>query len=275
MANSFDKASHHTFSYGVYATNLTQFKESSYDPDTPSVTMHTMIYYVEDDPNIADLTMYALRQAGLEVVGFSHADSFEQACKENLPDAILLDIMLPGKDGLSILRDLKADPVTAHIPVMMLSAKSAEIDKVTGIDLGADDYLAKPYGMMELVSRTRALLRRAALPSLTVTAPIPENAPLICGAIKLDQAAHRVWADGVEVMLTRKEFDLLLMLIEHQDRVLSRSQLLEHVWGWEFTDNTRTVDVHVQTLRQKLGEASTKAAAQIETIRGVGYTLRG
>ena len=233
--------------------------------------MQTMIYYVEDDPNIADLTMYALRQAGLEVRGFANAAAFDAACAEALPDAILLDIMLPKKDGLAILRDLKADPTTAHIPVMMLSAKSAEIDKVTGIDLGADDYLAKPYGMMELVSRTRALLRRSAPPAPAAHA----SAQLTCGNITLDERAHRVWVDGAEVPLTRKEFDVLAMLMEHQNQVLSRAQLLERVWGWEFTDNTRTVDVHIQTLRQKLGEASPEAAALIETIRGVGYTMRG
>ena len=237
--------------------------------------MRNMIYYVEDDPNIADLTMYALRQAGIEVVGFTNADDFEQACIQRLPDAILLDIMLPDKDGLSILRDLRANPATEHIPVMMLSAKSAEIDKVTGIDLSADDYLAKPYGMMELVSRARALLRRASKVQNDAPTQPAEDAMLNCGVIKLDQAAHKIWAEDTEVILTPKEFGLLIMLMENQNHVLSRAQLLEHVWEWSFTDNTRTVDVHVQTLRQKLGEVSSLAASQVETIRGIGYTLRG
>ncbi len=228
-----------------------------------------MIYYVEDDTNIRDLTMYALRQASFEVEGFADADEFAQGCARHLPDAVLLDIMLPGKSGLEILRDLKEHPSTRNIPVMMLSAKGTEIDKVTGLDAGADDYLAKPYGMMELVSRTRALLRRAEAPAVS------SGGKLTCGTIELDADSRRVRANGRDVALTLKEFELLRMLMANRGHVLSRHQLLESVWGWDFSGNTRTVDVHVQTLRQKLSDASPDTGSLIETIRGIGYAIRG
>ena len=227
-----------------------------------------MIYYLEDDTNIRDLTVYALKQAGLEAAGFAHAGEFFDACREELPDLVLLDIMLPEIDGLEVLRRLRADPATKYLPIMMLTAKGTEFDKVSGLDAGADDYLAKPFGMMELVSRVNALLRRAAAPTA------PSGDTLVCGPIELRVLEHTVSAGGRSVELTLKEFDLLRALLRNSGRVLSRSQLLEDVWGMTFVGETRTVDVHIQTLRQKLASACPGADGCIKTVRGVGYTIR-
>lgn len=228
-----------------------------------------MIYYVEDDTNIRDLAIYALKQAGFEAQGFPDADAFFKACDVRLPDVVLLDIMLPKKDGIEILGELRQQPKTKHMPVMMLTAKGTELDKVNGLDAGADDYLAKPFGMMELVSRVRALLRRAQSPALSTSGVIQH------GALTLDDNARRVCINNKDVQLTLKEFDLLKILMLNIGNVLSRTQLLENVWGWDFAGNTRTVDVHVQTLRQKLSDVSSEASTLIETVRGVGYTIKG
>ena len=227
-----------------------------------------MIYYVEDGKNIRDLATYALNQAGFEVVGFSCAEDFENACSSQMPDLVLLDIMLPGKDGLEILESMRLNPSTRHIPIMMLTAKGSEIDKVQGLDLGADDYLAKPFGMMELVSRVRALYRRAESPAIAV------GGKCKCGEITLDGEARTVRVCGEPISLTLKEFDLLQMLMNNCGHVLTRDHLLESVWGWDFAGNTRTVDAHVQTLRQKIASASAEAASMVETVRGVGYVIR-
>lgn len=227
-----------------------------------------MIYYVEDDKNIRDLATYALNQAGFEVVGFPCAEDFENACSSQMPDLVLLDIMLPGKDGLEILESMRLNPSTRHIPVMMLTAKGSEIDKVQGLDLGADDYLAKPFGMMELVSRVRALYRRAESPAIAV------GGKCKCGEITLDGEARTVRVCGEPISLTLKEFDLLQMLMNNCGHVLTRDHLLESVWGWDFAGNTRTVDAHIQTLRQKIASASAEAASMVETVRGVGYVIR-
>ena len=227
-----------------------------------------MIYYGEDDKNIRDLATYALNQAGFEVVGFPCAEDFENACSSQMPDLVLLDIMLPGKDGLEILESMRLNPSTRHIPVMMLTAKGSEIDKVQGLDLGADDYLAKPFGMMELVSRVRALYRRAESPAIAV------GGKCKCGEITLDGEARTVRVCGEPISLTLKEFDLLQMLMNNCGHVLTRDHLLESVWGWDFAGNTRTVDAHVQTLRQKIASASAEAASMVETVRGVGYVIR-
>ena len=227
-----------------------------------------MIYYVEDDKNIRDLATYALNQAGFEVVGFSCAEDFENACSSQMPDLVLLDIMLPGKDGLEILESMRLNPSTRHIPVMMLTAEGSEIDKVQGLDLGADDYLAKPFGMMELVSRVRALYRRAESPAIAV------GGKCKCGEITLDGEARTVRVCGEPISLTLKEFDLLQMLMNNCGHVLTRDHLLESVWRWDFAGNTRTVDAHVQTLRQKIASASAEAASMVETVRGVGYVIR-
>ena len=235
-----------------------------------------MIYYVEDDPNIRELTSYALRQAGFEAACFPDAEGFFAACDERLPDLVLLDIMLPGIDGLEILRRLRADEATEHVPVMMLTAKGAEYDKVSGLDAGADDYLAKPFGMMELISRVNALLRRAAAPPVGGAASAATTADeLRAGTIELSSARHEVRAGGKPVVLPLKEFELLRALMENEGLVLSRSQLLEKVWGVTFAGETRTVDAHVKTLRQKLAAACPGAEEAVGTVRGVGYRFRG
>lgn len=227
-----------------------------------------MIYYVEDDTNIRDLTVYALKQAGFEAEGFAAAGEFFAACKKRMPELVLLDIMLPEVDGLEILHMLREDPSTKHLPVMMLTAKGTEFDTVCGLDAGADDYLAKPFGMMELVSRVNALMRRAAAPAVAA------DDEFSCGPIELVVSSHTVTVDGVSVALTLKEFDLLRALVQNQGHVLSRRQLLEDVWGMTYVGETRTVDVHIQTLRQKLAAAGEGADAYIQTVRGVGYCMK-
>ena len=228
----------------------------------------TVIYYVEDDTNIRDLTVYALKQAGFDAAGFPAAGEFFAACKERLPELVLLDIMLPEIDGLEILHMLRENPATKHLPVMMLTAKGTEFDTVSGLDAGADDYLAKPFGMMELVSRVNALMRRASAP------PVVADDELSCGSIELCVSSHTVQVAGEPIALTLKEFDLLHTLLQNQGHVLSRSQLLEDVWGMTYVGETRTVDVHVQTLRQKLAAAQEGADALIRTVRGVGYCIK-
>lgn len=227
-----------------------------------------MIYYVEDDTNIRDLTVYALRQAGFAASGFASAGEFFAACKRQVPEMVLLDIMLPEIDGLEILHMLREDPTMKALPVMMLTAKGTEFDTVSGLDAGADDYLAKPFGMMELVSRVNALLRRAAAPAVAA------DDEFACGPVELAVSSHIVTVDGQPVSLTLKEFDLLRTLMQNEGHVLSRSQLLEAVWGMTYVGETRTVDVHVQTLRQKLASVGEGADACIQTVRGVGYCIK-
>ena len=222
-----------------------------------------MIYYVEDDDNIRGLTLYALRQQGIEAEGFSGDSEFKAAVARRVPDAVLLDIMLPDTDGLEIMHRLRSDQETATVPIMMLTAKDAELDKVVALDSGADDYLTKPFSLMELTSRCRALLRRGGM----------SNAPVV-DALSIDgivlSPSHRtVSIDGREIKLTLREFDLLEYLMRKPGVVFSREALLQSVWGWDFDGGSRTVDVHVQTLRQKLGDH----ADRIETVRGVGYRL--
>ncbi|MEG0026766.1 MAG: response regulator transcription factor [Raoultibacter sp.] len=227
-----------------------------------------MIYYVEDDTNIRDLAVYALRQAGFEACGFSCASDFFAALKKQIPELALLDIMLPETDGLEILRQLRCDPATKFLPVMMLTAKGTEYDTVCGLDAGADDYLSKPFGMMELVSRVNALLRRAGEPAACLQGVIS------CDGIALSAAAHTVTAVDKPVVLTLKEFDLLKTLMQHEGQVLTRDQLLEDVWGITYAGGTRTVDVHVQTLRQKLAAVHPGVDRCIHTVRGVGYSIK-
>ena len=219
-----------------------------------------MIYLLEDDANIRDFTVYAVQSANYDIRGFELPSQFRAAIAENVPDLVLLDIMLPEEDGLSVLRWLRSSPATARLPILMLSARTTEYDKVTGLDSGADDYLTKPFGVMELLSRIRALLRR------TEKRP-HETEPLQSGGILVDPAAHRVTADGAEVLLTGKEFDLLAVLIRNQGIVLSREQILDSVWAYGYSGESRTVDVHIRTLRAKLGDAGNA----IETVRGIGY----
>ncbi len=219
-----------------------------------------MIYYVEDDDNIRGLTLYALHQQGIEAEGFSCDSEFKAAVARRVPDAVLLDIMLPDTDGLEIMRRLRADHETATVPIMMLTAKDTELDKVIALDGGADDYLTKPFSLMELTSRCRALLRRGGMVKKA-------SDVLFVNGIRLSPSHREVTIDGQEVKLTLREFDLLEYLMRKPGVVFSREALLRSVWGWDFDGGSRTVDVHVQTLRQKLGEF----ASVIETVRGVGY----
>ena len=228
-----------------------------------------MIYYIEDENNIRDLVLYALRQAGLEACGFAESQSFWKACEHEIPQLVLLDIMLPGEDGLTTLKKIRADARFNAVAVMMLTAKGAEYDKVLGLDGGADDYLAKPFGMMELVSRVNALLRRSAGWGQTPTGEV-----LSCGPITLSSFAHEARVQGALLDLTLKEFELLQKLLVEQGHALSRAQLLEDVWGVTFVGETRTVDTHVQTLRKKLNDACPGCGDIIQTVRGVGYRAK-
>ena len=221
-----------------------------------------MIYLVEDDDSIRELVLYTLHTTGFEAEGFRNAADFWQALEKELPQLVLLDIMLPDEDGLHILKRLRAGAETADLPVMMLTAKSSEYDRVVGLDSGADDYMPKPFGMMELVSRVRALLRRAAKPTA-------EDKLFTAGPLAVDVKRRAVTVDGEPVILTYKEFELLCYLLENRGVVLSRDQILTKSWDYNYSGETRTVDVHIRTLRQKLGDAG----ALIETVRGVGYRL--
>jgi len=218
-----------------------------------------MIYYVEDDANIRELVIYTLNQTGLSAKGFSDATGFFAASADEKPTLILLDIMLPGEDGLTILKKIRANASTTSIPVMMITAKTTEFDKVSGLDLGADDYITKPFGMAELVARVKALLRRSGMKTSAERLTHEE--------LVVDIAKHTVTVGGQNIILTYKEFSLLACLMENAGRAFTREQLLETVWGYDYEGGTRTVDVHVQTLRTKLGSAG----RFIETVRGVGY----
>lgn len=223
-----------------------------------------MIYCVEDDAGIRELVIYTLQNTGMEARGFSDGAALTAALRGAKPDLILLDIMLPGEDGISILRRLRSLPDTAAIPVILLTAKNTEYDKVIGLDSGADDYIAKPFGMMELVARIRAVLRRSQDKLLSA-----DSHPLTAGAISIDERAHTVCVSGRDVQLTLKEYQLLVLLMKNQGAVLTRDVLLENIWGYGSESETRTVDVHIRTLRQKLGDSG----ALIETVRGVGYRM--
>lgn len=222
-----------------------------------------MIYCVEDDANIRELVVYTLQSTGFEARGFEDGKPFLKALEEELPELILLDIMLPGEDGISLLKKVRASKRTEHLPVIMVTAKGAEYDKVKGLDLGADDYVTKPFGMMELVSRIKAVLRR----SQRVAEKSEEN--IVFAGIEIDTKKHEVKADGEVVNLTLKEYELLKKLMSQPNIVMTRDALLEDIWGYDFDGETRTVDVHVRTLRQKLKQCGDR----IETVRGVGYRM--
>ena len=222
-----------------------------------------MIYCVEDDSNIRDLVVYTLESTGIKACGFEDGKAFVEALAFETPELVLLDIMLPGEDGLTILKKLKSSSRTKDIPVIMVTAKGSEYDKVVGLDSGADDYITKPFGMMELVSRVKAVLRRTQKTTKDTTYRIDN--------LELDVEKHKVKVVGQEVTLKLKEFEMLEKLVKNQHIVLTRDKLLEEIWGYDFDGETRTVDVHVRTLRQKLGSAG----ELIETVRGVGYRMGG
>lgn len=220
-----------------------------------------MIYLVEDDNSIRELVIYTLQSTGIPATGFACARDFWNAMKSSTPSLVLLDIMLPDEDGLTILKKLRTSSATEKIPVIMLTAKGTEYDKVVGLDSGADDYIPKPFGMMELVSRVKAVLRR--------TEPERKARQYQVGPVMVDIGKHAVTVGGQPVTLTFKEFELLCYLMENEGIVLTRDQLLSKIWGYDFDGETRTVDVHIRTLRQKLGLGGN----YIETIRGVGYKM--
>lgn len=222
-----------------------------------------MIFCVEDDAGIRDLMIYTLNASGFRATGFGSAKEFYSALADTVPELIMLDIMLPGEDGISILKRLKADPRTADVPVIMATAKGNEYDKVIGLDLGADDYLAKPFGMIEMASRVRAVLRRSGKAADTK----PKLVRI--GGLEMNLSEHTVTADGQRVQLTLKEYELLHTFMTNPGRAFTREQLLSAVWCEDFLGETRTVDVHVGTLRQKLG----RCGAYICTVRGVGYRM--
>ena len=221
-----------------------------------------MIYIVEDDSSIRELVAYTLNSQGMEAEGFECPSAFFKALDKKMPDLVLLDIMLPEMDGLSVLRKLKGTPACSRLPVIMLTAKGSEDDTVTGLDSGADDYIPKPFGMMELLARIRAVLRR----TKEKKGEVREY-----GSICVYPESRRVTVNGEEVPLTSKEFDLLCALMAQAEKVCTRSQLLSTVWGYISDGESRTVDVHIKTLRQKLGEAG----QLIETVRGMGYKIGG
>lgn len=222
-----------------------------------------MIYLVEDDASIRELVAYALNNSGFEAEGFAAPADFWKAMEHRRPQLVLLDIMLPGEDGLQILKKLRSAPATRRLPVIMVTAKGSEYEKVMGLELGADDYIPKPFGMMELVARVKAVLRR--------TGSLPQEEAVSAGPIRIFPEEHRVEVDGREVALTLKEYELLSMLLRNRGVVLTRDRLLEEIWGYSFDGENRTVDVHIRTLRQKLGPAGDL----IETVRGVGYKIGG
>lgn len=221
-----------------------------------------MVYFVEDDNSIRELVVYTLEQTGIGAEGFALPSDFWRAMESRTPSLVLLDIMLPGEDGLQILKKLRSAPSTEKIPVIILSAKDSEYDKVTGLDCGADDYMPKPFGMMELTARIRALLRRSDAGR--------REGEYSVGGLTVNTRSRTVTADGREILLTYKEFELLRLLAENINTVMTRDVLLDRVWGYSYEGESRTVDVHIGTLRAKLG----RAGDMIETVRGVGYKMR-
>ena len=218
-----------------------------------------LIYVVEDDKNILEIEMFALKNSGYQVEGFEYARDFYKKLEERMPDLVLLDIMLPDEDGLQIVERLRRRPETKKLPVIMVTAKTTEIDKVKGLDVGADDYLSKPFGVMELIARVKAILRRT----------MEEDKFLSVGDVFLDDEKRMVYVKDKPCTLTFKEYELLKLLLHNAGIVVSREIILERVWGIDFEGESRTLDMHIRTLRQKLGEAG----AMIRTVRNVGYMI--
>ena len=220
-----------------------------------------MIYCVEDDESIRDIEVYTLCSTGFEARGFSDGRAFFEALEDELPDLVILDVMLPGEDGVSLLKRIKASPATRDLPVIMATAKGMEYDKISSLDLGADDYLVKPFGMMEMVARVKAVLRRSA--------PKRESQTLKYASFEMNPDEHTVTVRGKRVELTLKEFEMLRLFLTRPGMVFTRDRLLSDVWGVDYDGETRTVDVHIRSLRQKLGNDG----EMIRTVRGVGYRL--
>ena len=221
-----------------------------------------LIYILEDDEQILEMMTYALQSSDYEVAGFQSAFALYQQLSQRLPSLILLDLMLPDEDGLTVLKKLRSDPVYQDLRIIIVSAKSSELDKVRGLDLGADDYLTKPFGIMELISRVKAQLRR--VPGSSSLSPL-----LSCGSLSLNPATREVFCGQESITLTYKEFELLELLMQHPGQVLSRNIIMDRVWGYDFEGTSRTLDMHIRTLRQKLG----KQGKMVQTIRNVGYKL--
>lgn len=218
-----------------------------------------MIYLLEDDESIRKFTIYALRQTGIEAEGFPLPSLFFEAVGKRIPELVLLDVMLPEQDGISVLKQLRAKPETYKLPVIMLTAKSSEYDKVIGLDAGADDYIAKPFGTMELISRIKAVLRRTT----------PTEQEYTIGELYLNPEKHILKVNGSDIILTYKEYELLLLMVKNRGKVFTRDELLEKIWGYDYDGENRTVDVHIRTLRTKLLECG----KLIETVRGIGYKI--
>ena len=221
-----------------------------------------LIYILEDDEQILEMMTYALQSSDYEVAGFQSAFALYQQLSQRLPSLILLDLMLPDEDGLTVLKKLRSDPIYQDLRIIIVSAKSSELDKVRGLDLGADDYLPKPFGIMELISRVKAQLRR--VPGSASLSPL-----LSCGSLTLNPATREVFCGQEPITLTYKEFELLELLMQHPGQVLSRNIIMDRVWGYDFEGTSRTLDMHIRTLRQKLGEQG----KMVQTIRNVGYKL--
>ena len=221
-----------------------------------------LIYILEDDEQILEMMTYALQSSDYEVAGFQSAFALYQQLSQRLPSLILLDLMLPDEDGLTVLKKLRSDPVYQDLRIIIVSAKSSELDKVRGLDLGADDYLTKPFGIMELISRVKAQLRR--VPGSSSRSPL-----LSCGSLSLNPTTREVFCCQESITLTYKEFELLELLMQHPGQVLSRNIIMDRVWGYDFEGTSRTLDMHIRTLRQKLG----KQGKMVQTIRNVGYKL--
>ena len=222
-----------------------------------------MIWCVDDDNTIRDIEVYTLTQTGFEAKGFADGISMLEALKTEKPELVVLDIMLPGKDGVEVLKEIRQSPETRKIPVIMATAKGTEMDKIQGLDTGADDYLVKPFGVMEMVSRIKAVLRRCE--------PVEKEEILSIGEITLSDKEHLVTVNGEKVVLTFKEFEILKLFMSNPGIVFSRDKLLSEVWGVDYLGESRTVDMHIKTLRQKLGDAGSR----IETVIGVGYKMEG
>ncbi len=220
-----------------------------------------MIYCVEDEGNIRDLIVYALKNSDFDVEGFSSGEELFRAIDEKLPSLVLLDIMLPGEDGLTILKRIRDNPSTEDIPVIMLTAKSSELDKIVGLDIGADDYIVKPFSVLELVARVKAVLRRAR--------PKEDNQLIAIDGVVIDKKKRTVLVEGEPVSLTYKEFELLYYLFRNKNIVLNREMIMAQVWGYDFEGESRTVDVHIASLRHKLKDK----ASLIETVRNIGYKV--